>query len=152
MSTIRDEILKQMLDLGLSMYQVAKLVKNKVPQRTVYAFLTGEKDTSTETASVIMESIGLYLKVENKKLNFPKGVIVKEKKANSFTGRVKQEWEKAGKPNWTPRELLAICLLIDLEFSIEGLNLTPKFRKAVEVKDYKYLITWAQGLKFSSWR
>lgn len=141
-----------MLNLGLSIYQVAKLVQNKVPQRTVYAFLVGEKDTSTETASAIMESIGLYLKVENKKLNFPKGFIMKEKKANSFTGRVKQEWEKTEKPKWSPRELLAICLLIDLEFSIEGLNPTPKFRKAVEGKDYKYLITWAQGLKIKTWK
>jgi hypothetical protein len=74
-------------------------------------------------------------------------------KVSSFTGRVKQEWEKAGEPNWTSRELLAICLLIDLGFSIEGLNPAQKFRQAIEVKDLSYLMQWSGGLKFhrASW-
>lgn len=59
MSEIREAILKQMHKSGMTIYQVAKLVEGKVPQRTVYAFLTGEKDAGTETASVIMKAMGL---------------------------------------------------------------------------------------------
>ncbi len=140
-----------MLKLGLSIYQVSKLVRDKIPQRTVYAFLAGEKDTGTETASVIMNAIGLTMKPKSEKIRFRKGIAMKEKKSNSLRGRVKQEWEKAGKPKWTPRELLGICLLIDLEFSTEGLNPAEKFHTAIVNKDYNYLITWAQGLKLKEW-
>jgi hypothetical protein len=61
MSEIRDAILKEMRKSGMTIYQVAKLVEDRVPQRTVYAFLTGEKDTGTETASVLMRALGLTL-------------------------------------------------------------------------------------------
>jgi len=59
MSDIRDAILKQMLASGMTIYQVAKLVEGTVPQRTVYAFLTGEKDAGTQTASAILKAVGL---------------------------------------------------------------------------------------------
>ena len=59
MSEIREAILKQMKKSGMTIYQVAKLVEDKVPQRTVYAFLTGEKDAGTRTASIIMKALGL---------------------------------------------------------------------------------------------
>jgi predicted transcriptional regulator len=62
MSEIRDVILKKMRSLGLTIYQVAKLVSNRIPKRTVYAFLSGEKDTGTETASIIMQELGLTIK------------------------------------------------------------------------------------------
>jgi len=152
MSEIRDAILRQMLELGLSIYQVSILVEDDIPQRTVYAFLTGEKDAGTETASLIMKAVGLVIEPVGDKSLFVGGAVMKEKKAKTFLGRAKQEWAKAGKPNWSPRELLGICLLIDLELGIEGLNPAPKFRRAVESKNYNYLITWAQGLKFASWK
>ena len=59
MLEIRQAILKQMNKSGMTIYRVAKLVENKVPQRTVYAFLTGEKDAGTKTASIIMKALGL---------------------------------------------------------------------------------------------
>jgi len=152
MSEIRDMILGQMLKLGLSIYQVSKLVKDKIPQRSVYAFLAGEKDTGTETASAIMKAIGLKIVPTNDKSLLLDGVKMKEKKSSTFRGRVKQEWVKAGKPNWSARELLGICLLVDLEFAVEGINPALKFRKAIESRDYSYLITWAQGLKLASWK
>jgi len=152
MSEIRDAILGQMLELGLSIYEVSKFVKDKIPQRTVYAFLAGEKDAGTETASVIMKAVGLTIGSTDDKSSFMGGIRMKEKKTNTFRGRVKQEWVKVGKPNWSPRELLGICLLVDLEFGIEELNPAPKFRKAVESRNYGYLITWAQGLKLASWK
>ena len=59
MSAIRQAILKQMKKSGLTVYRVAKMVEVELPQRTVYAFLRGEEDSSTETASVIMEALKL---------------------------------------------------------------------------------------------
>jgi len=70
MSEIREAILKQMHKSGMTIYQVAKLVEGKVPQRTVYAFLTGEKDAGTETASIIMKAMGLNV---TKKTTVKKG-------------------------------------------------------------------------------
>ncbi|MHC4346601.1 MAG: hypothetical protein ACYSUP_18185 [Planctomycetota bacterium] len=152
MSEIRDAILRQMLQLGLSIYQVSKLVKDDIPQRTVYAFLAGEKDAGTETASAIMKAVGLTVKSIDDKSSYMDGIKMKEKRKHSLRGRAIQEWENAGRPNWSPRELLGVCLLADLELGINGLDPAPKFRKAVESKNYNYLITWAQGLKFASWK
>jgi len=67
MSEIRKQILKQMQKSGLTIYQVAKMVEDKVPQRTVYAFLTREKDTGTKTASIILRAIGLEIKEKQQK-------------------------------------------------------------------------------------
>jgi hypothetical protein len=67
MSEIREQILEQMKKLGLTIYQVAKMVEDKIPQRTVYAFLTGEKDTGTKTASVILRAVGLEIRGKRKK-------------------------------------------------------------------------------------
>ncbi len=52
MSEIRKAILNQMEKSGMTIYQVAKLVEGKVPQRTVYAFLRSEEDSLTKTASI----------------------------------------------------------------------------------------------------
>ena len=72
MSEIREQILKQMRKSGLTIYQVAKMVKGKIPQRTVYAFLTGEKDTGTETASIILQTVGLEIKEKLKRGRRPR--------------------------------------------------------------------------------
>ena len=61
MSEIREAILRQMNKSGMTIYRVAKLVEGKVPRRTVYAFLTGEKDAGTKTASIIMKALGLTI-------------------------------------------------------------------------------------------
>jgi hypothetical protein len=144
MGQIRDSILKQMLRSELTIYQVSKMVEDKVPRRTVYAFLTGEKDTGTEAASIIMRALGLTVKSDA--IALIKGIKMKAKRPNSFRGRVIDEWKKAGNPSWGPRELLGMCLLVDFEFKAEGCNPAKKFRKAIESKDYGYLINWAQGL------
>lgn len=152
MINIRQSILKQIADLELTIYQVSKMVKDKISQRTVYAFLAGEKDTSTEAASMIMEALGLNIGTSPNKTQLLKGTGMKAQKSKSFRGRVVAEWEQAEKPKWGPRELLGICLLIDLEFRIEGPNPAKKFREAVEAKDYKYLKQWVGGLKFKTWK
>jgi hypothetical protein len=66
MGKIRDVILEEMLKSQLTIYQVSNIVRHKIPQRTVYAFLTGEKDTGTETASIIMDALGLIISRESK--------------------------------------------------------------------------------------
>jgi len=151
MSDIRNAILQQMSSLGLTIYQVSKMVKDHIPMRTVYAFLSGVKDTGTETASILMEALGLKVEVDADRTKYLRAKRMKQSKSKTFLGRFKNEWEKAGKPNWSLREQIGICLLIDLEFSIEGRNPAPKFRDAVERKDLKYLKTWVQGLKFDTW-
>jgi len=67
MSEIRKAILKQMQKSNLTIYQVAKLVKGKVPQRTVYAFLRDEQDTVTKVASILMDALGITLETTKRK-------------------------------------------------------------------------------------
>ena len=59
MSQIRNEILKRMTEEGLTIYAVTKLLDQKVPRRTVYAFLSGDQDTTTNVAYKIMKAVGL---------------------------------------------------------------------------------------------
>jgi len=66
MSEIRNAILKEIEKSNMTIYQVAKLVEGKVPQRTVYAFLRGEEDSLTETASIIMKALGLTITRKSK--------------------------------------------------------------------------------------
>jgi len=73
MKKIRDAILEEMSRLHLTIYQLSNMVRHKIPQRTVYAFLAGEKDTVTETASIIMEELGLEIKKQNIKCTSNKG-------------------------------------------------------------------------------
>lgn len=152
MNDIRNIILQQISSLGLTIYQVSKMVEDHIPKRTVYAFLSGEKDTGTETASILMETLGIKVEVDADRTEYLRAERMKQSKSKTFLGRIKAEWKQIGEPKWNLRERIGMCLLIDLEFSIERLNPAPKFRDAVEAKDYKYLITWVQGLKFKTWK
>ncbi len=78
MVRIRDAILEEMLKSNLTIYQVSNMVRPKIPQRTVYAFLTGEKDAGTETASVIMKALGLTVRRERKEKSFLEGIEIME--------------------------------------------------------------------------
>lgn len=152
MSDIRNAILQQMSSLGLTIYQVSKMVEGCIPKRTVYAFLSGEKDTGTVTASILMETLGLKVEVNPDRIEYLRTKRMKQSKSKTFLGRLKAEWKQAGKPKWNLRERIGMCLLIDLEFRIEGPHPAKEFRKAVERKDYKYIKTWVQGLKFKTWK
>ena len=59
MSQIRNEILKRMMEQDLTIYAVTKLLDKKVPPRTIYAFLSGDQDTTTTIAYKIMQAVGL---------------------------------------------------------------------------------------------
>jgi hypothetical protein len=61
MSEIRQKILEQMRRQGLTKYAVWKLVESDIPRRTVYSFLSGEKDAGTKKASIIMKAVGLKI-------------------------------------------------------------------------------------------
>jgi len=61
MTIIRDAILQRMKELDLTTYRVSKLIEDKIPQRTVYAFLSGTNDASCQVASIIMERLGLTI-------------------------------------------------------------------------------------------
>ena len=61
MSKIRKIVLKEMERADLTAYRVCKMVEGKVPRRTVYDFLSGKSDTSTEVAWIIIEALGLTL-------------------------------------------------------------------------------------------
>ena len=64
-------------------------------------------------------------------------------------GRVIAEWETAEKPNWGKKETIGMCLLVDAELKADKLNPSPKFRKAVELNNLKYVRTWVLGCHFS---
>lgn len=155
MDSIRNAILQQVLDLELTIYQVSKMVKGKIPQRTVYTFLTGEKDMGTETASILMDTLGLKIEVDQEKTESLRAEGMEQSEPKTFLGRFKSEWEKAkkaGASNWSLREQIGMCLLIDLEFRIKGPHPAKEFRKAVDGKDYEYIKKWVRGLKFKKWK
>lgn len=68
MSKIRDAILSRMAELNLTTYRVSKMVEGEVPQRTVYSFLSGEVDASSEVVSILMNALGLTITVKSKKM------------------------------------------------------------------------------------
>jgi hypothetical protein len=64
MSMIRDIILKRMEELDITTYRLSKMVEGKIPQRTVYAFCSGDNDATTEVVSILMEALGLAITVK----------------------------------------------------------------------------------------
>jgi hypothetical protein len=61
MADIRQSILDRMRELGWTINHVSVLVKDRIPRRTVYTYLTGQVDARTEVASVLMEVLGLTI-------------------------------------------------------------------------------------------
>jgi hypothetical protein len=59
--TIKGAILKELNDRGWSHYRLVQEVKGKLPARTVYSFLSGERDLATERASILLQALGLQI-------------------------------------------------------------------------------------------
>ena len=59
MLDLRQAILKQLEQSGLTINQLAKQVDGKVPRRTVYAYLRDEEDSLSKTVSILLEAVGL---------------------------------------------------------------------------------------------
>ncbi len=62
---------------------------------------------------------------------------------NSIRGRVIKKWEKKGKPDWSLRRTLMVCIKTDSEFEEAGRQTAPRFRS-----HWKYLVNWVQGCHF----
>ncbi len=57
----RQAILDQIEKSGMTINQLAKLVEDKVPRRTVYAYLRNEEDSLSKTVSILLEAVGLTI-------------------------------------------------------------------------------------------
>ena len=60
--TIRQTIQKELKRKGWSYYRLVKELEGKIPARTVYAYLSGERDLTTDRASIILEALSLQIK------------------------------------------------------------------------------------------
>jgi ribosome-binding protein aMBF1 (putative translation factor) len=60
--TIKKAIEAELKHRGWSRYRLAEELKGKMPERTVYAYLSGERDLSSERASVILKALGLKIR------------------------------------------------------------------------------------------
>jgi hypothetical protein len=69
--TIKEEIQKELRRRGWSHYRLVKEVEGKVPPRTVYAYLSGERDLSSERVSIILQALGLKIRCKAKRSKRP---------------------------------------------------------------------------------
>ena len=60
--TIKNAIKNELERRGWSHYRLVNKLEGKMPARTVYAFLAGEQDLTTERASIILKALGLKIK------------------------------------------------------------------------------------------
>ncbi len=70
--TIWETIIQELTNRKWSRYRLVKEVGKQIPERTVYRYLSGEFDLTTDKASIILEVLGLEIK--------PKGKSKKEKR------------------------------------------------------------------------
>jgi len=64
MSKLRDAILNRMSELNVTTYRLSRMVEGKVKQRTVYTFISGEADASSEVVSALMQALDLEITVK----------------------------------------------------------------------------------------
>ena len=74
--TIKEEIQKELLRRGWSHYRLVKEVEGKVPPRTVYAYLSGERDLSSERVSIILQALDLRVTCKPKRGKSPRREVV----------------------------------------------------------------------------
>jgi len=72
MSKVRKIIRKHMQKSCLTTYRLCKMVEGKVPRRTVYDFLSGRTDTTTEVAWILLQALGLQITLKTKKGKGPR--------------------------------------------------------------------------------
>lgn len=59
--TIKKAIMSELKRRGWSHYKLVKELEGKMPARTVYSFLAGEQDLTSERASIILKELGLKI-------------------------------------------------------------------------------------------
>lgn len=64
MNWIRRAILVRLGELGYSTYRLTLLVRKDMCAATVYNFVEGHGDTSTEKATQMMDALGLKILIE----------------------------------------------------------------------------------------
>lgn len=67
MTMLRDTILKRMEDLDLTINQVAVMLKDRIPRRTIYEYLSGRSDARSAVVSEIMDVLNLIVTVKTSK-------------------------------------------------------------------------------------
>lgn len=60
-SYLRREITRRMLELGVSMADLAERAGLDMPRSTVYRFLNGESDAYSQNVEAMMRALGLYV-------------------------------------------------------------------------------------------
>lgn len=58
---MRQAILKQLEKKGWTINHFATQVQDRVPRRTVYAYLRGEEDSLSRTVAILLEAAGLRI-------------------------------------------------------------------------------------------
>jgi len=64
--TIKKAIEDELKRRGWSRYRLAKELEGELPARTVYAYLSGERDLSSERASIILTALELKIRRSKK--------------------------------------------------------------------------------------
>ena len=59
---IKKAIELEMKRRGWTCYRLSRELKGKLPQRTVYSYLSGERDISAERVSIILKTLKLRIK------------------------------------------------------------------------------------------
>jgi ribosome-binding protein aMBF1 (putative translation factor) len=59
--TIRETIQAELKRRGWSRYQLARTLKEVIPESTLYEYLRGDTDLGTERASIILQALGLQI-------------------------------------------------------------------------------------------
>ena len=65
--TIKQAIQQELNRRGWSQYRLVKELDGKLAARTVYGYLSGERDLTTERASIILDALGLTIVTERKR-------------------------------------------------------------------------------------
>ena len=64
--TIKKAIEDELKRRGWSRYRLAKELEGELPARTVYAYLSGERDLSSKRASIILTALELKIRRSKK--------------------------------------------------------------------------------------
>lgn len=67
MTMIRKTIIERMHEMDLNPNQLSEMLKDRIPRRTIYDFLSGKSDARSEVVSALMEALELELKPIRKK-------------------------------------------------------------------------------------
>jgi hypothetical protein len=59
---LRNTIIERMKELDINTNQLCEMMKDAVPRRTLYDFISKRCDTSSQVVSAIMEQLGLGIK------------------------------------------------------------------------------------------